>query len=1037
MPFPPRFATLLVALTVSTFGAGLTARVIAQPTALAPLLEVTGTLEADDDILGDGFFYDLYEFTGQANQIVTLLLESDAFDTYLTLVDDQGNLVATGNNISSATTNAALVIELPTTGRYRVIASASQTNTQGPYRLTIQPTPADQPNSLLSVAEVTLLAAKAQLQAGLERFKHSDFRAALALWEESLSLYRVDAVRTRFSSDSRQGEAVLLDNLGIAYHSLGEYGQAIDLHQQALDIKQAIGDRNGEANSLGNLGLVYYSLGKYGRAIDLHQQALDIKQAIGDRNGEANSLSNLGLVYDSLGEYGRAIDFYQQALDIDRALGDRQGEAASLGNLGIAYHSLGEYGRAINFHQQQLDIARAIGNRQGEATSLGNLGLVYDSLGEYGRAIDFHQQSLDIARAIGNRQGEATSLGNLGSMYDSLGEYGRAIDFLQQSLDIKRAIGDRQGEATSLGNLGLAHYLLSEYDRAIDFHQQSLDIARAIGDRQGEATSLGNLGLAYYHLGEYGRAIDFHQQQLDIAQAIGDRNSESISLHNLGVAFRNLDNFTAAEQYFQASAHVKESLHDQLADVNRLSLLDSQQSTYRLWQVTLMELNHPKVALIVAERGRAQALAVSMTRSLDRENETFKPPVPLTLERIQAIAVQQHATLVEYSVLPSGRIFIWVIRPDGTIHSTVSDVAALDNSLVDTTGQFAILGQNGSRGGKLPETPLNTLVQDTQTVLTRGGGSSDSPLSRQELDNLLQQLHEVLIEPIAHLLPTDDQQRVIFIPHRELFRVPFTALRDSDGNYLIQHHTILTAPSIQSLELARHHRTRIQSVNTTDALIVGNPHFPDTLTTAYGWQPLAGAEREARNVGTLLSQHLGTSPTVLLHDQATETQVKDQLHSARFIHLATHGNLVSVNEKADLPGVQYSFLPGLLALAASDQDDGSLTADELRDLTRTNPLNAELVVLSACQTGQGRVTSDGVDGLSRTLLTAGVPTMLVSLWNASDHHTVELMDEFYSQFLEEGQDKAQALRQAMLQMIEQGDDNPKHWAAFTLVGEAE
>ena len=262
-------------------------------------------------------------------------------------------------------------------------------------------------------------------------------------------------------------------------------------------------------------------------------------------------------------------------------------------------------------------------------------------------------------------------------------------------------------------------------------------------------------------------------------------------------------------------------------------------------------------------------------------------------------------------------------------------------------------------------------------------------------------------------------------------------MRDNDGNYLIQKYTILTAPSIQSLELARQHRTRIQSANTTDALIVGNPHFPDALNKAYGWQPLPGAEREVRKVSTHLSQHLGKPPTVLLHDQATETQVKEQLHSARFIHLATHGNLVSVNEKVGLPGVQYSFLPGLLALAASGQDDGSLTADELRDLTRTNPLNAELVVLSACQTGQGRVTSDGVDGLSRTLLTAGVPTMLVSLWNASDTHTVSLMDEFYRQFLEEDQDKAQALRKAMLQMIEQGDDNPQHWAAFTLVGEAE
>lgn len=110
------------------------------------------------------------------------------------------------------------------------------------------------------------------------------------------------------------------------------------------------------------------------------------------------------------------------------------------------------------------------------------------------------------------------------------------------------------------------------------------------------------------------------------------------------------------------------------------------------------------VALTVAERGRAQALAVSMTRALDSDTEAFEPPIPLNLEQIQDIAVQQKAILVEYSDLSSGRILIWVIQPDGTIHSTEGAAAALDDSLGDTTGQFATLGHN-SRGGELPAPP--------------------------------------------------------------------------------------------------------------------------------------------------------------------------------------------------------------------------------------------------------------------------------------------------------------------------------------------
>ncbi|MEM9215429.1 MAG: CHAT domain-containing tetratricopeptide repeat protein [Cyanobacteria bacterium P01_F01_bin.150] len=1038
MSLYPRFTTLPLALALLVFAPGLSARVVAQTTEIQPLLQVEGSLQADDDTLGDGSFYDAYEFVGQANQTVTILLESEAFDAYLILEDEEGQRIARNDDISSTISNAALVKALPAAGRYRVIANSYQAEEQGPYRLTIYPTPADPPNPLLSKAEVRLLEANQLFQIGNARFNRSEFRTALALWEEALGVFRAEYVRATFPQDSAQGEANALGKLGLVYSFLGDYELAIDFQQQSLVIDREIGNRRGEVNSLGNLGFAYHNLGHYERAINFYQQSLVIAREIGYRRGEATSLDHLGIAYSSLGDYEHAIDFHQQSLVIRREIGHRDGELTSLGNLGNAYYSLGDYERAIDFQQQSLVIAREIGYRLGEVNALVNLGNAYSFLGDYERAIDFHQQALVIAREIGYRRGEASVLGNLGNAYSFLGDYERAIDFQQQSLGIKREIGDRRGEATSLGNLGLAYYSFGDYERSIDFQQQSLVIRREIGDRRGETASLNNLGNAYASLGDYEHVIDFHQQSLVIAREIGDRRSESISLHNLGIVFWAQENLADAERYFQNSAEIQESLHStRLADVRRLSLLDSQQKTYRFWQRTLIAQGQPEKALTVAERSRAQSLVVSMTRSLASEADTFKLPTSPTLEQIQTIAAQQNAILVEYSVLPSGRILIWVIQPNGTIYSTESDTASLDDSLLGPAGVLASLSPNG-RGGESPETPLSTLVQDTQAALTRGGSSGTQPqLTRRELDTHLHELHKVLIEPITQWLPDDDQQRVIFIPHRDLFRVPFAALRDGDGTYLIQKHTILTAPSIQSLDLARQHRTRIQSGNATDALIVGNPTFPQTLTDAYGWKALPGAEREARNVGNYLSQYLGKSLDIFFHHQATETLVKERLHSARFIHLATHGTLDSSNESVDPRAIQYRFVPGVLALAASDQDDGRLNADELLEMTVNNPLNAELVVLSACQTGQGPITSDGVYGLSRTLLTAGVPTLVVSLWNASDHHTVGLMDEFYRQFLEEGQDKAQALRQAMLQMIEQGDDNPQYWAAFTLIGEAE
>lgn len=118
------------------------------------------------------------------------------------------------------------------------------------------------------------------------------------------------------------------------------------------------------------------------------------------------------------------------------------------------------------------------------------------------------------------------------------------------------------------------------------------------------------------------------------------------------------------------------------------------------------------------------------------------------------------------------------------------------------------------------------------------------------------------------------------------------------------------------------------------------------------------------------------------------------------------------------------------ARSSTDPDDGLLTSGEIIDMD----LQADLAILSACDTGLGSITGDGVVGLSRALITAGVPSVVVSLWSVPDATTAELMQEFYGQ-LEQGQSKAQALRQAMLTTMQSYPD-PRNWAAFTLIGES-
>ena len=145
MPFSARLATILVALTFPVLGSGVFSYVMAQTTGPQPYSNSTAPLSLMTIPWAMAKLYDAHDFTGQAGQTVTILLESKAFDAYLLLEDDQGNLIAENDDISFTNTNAALVTTLPAAGRYRVIVNTFKTEGQGLYRLTIQPTPADQP----------------------------------------------------------------------------------------------------------------------------------------------------------------------------------------------------------------------------------------------------------------------------------------------------------------------------------------------------------------------------------------------------------------------------------------------------------------------------------------------------------------------------------------------------------------------------------------------------------------------------------------------------------------------------------------------------------------------------------------------------------------------------------------------------------------------------------------------------------------------------------------------------------------------------
>ncbi|BAY60627.1 TPR repeat-containing protein [Calothrix brevissima NIES-22] len=730
------------------------------------------------------------------------------------------------------------------------------------------------------------------------------------------------------------------------------------------------------------------------------------------RKAEADRLFKQGNQQYQTSQFEAALRSWQQALIIYREIKDRNGEGATLGNLGAAYYALGDYPKAIEYFQQFLAIAQETKNRNGEGATLGNLGAAYYALGDYPKAIEYFQQSLAIAQETKNRDGEGAALGNLGNVYDALGDYPKAIEYHSKSLAIAQEMKDRLGEGTALGNLGNAYLGLRDYPKAIEYQQQHLAIAREIKDRLGEGQSLANLGIAYYALGDYKKAIEYNSKSLAIAREMKDRLGEGQALNNLGLALYKEGNLTAAEKSLYAGIQVYESLRGKkLADNNKISLFDTQRNTYRTLQQVLIAQNKTDAALEIAERGRARAFVELLaSRSSTNSRQADKSPQAPTIAEIKQIAKQQDGTLVQYSIIyddfkvagqqqwKESYLYIWVVEPNGKVTFRKADLKPLwqkDNTTLEelVTNSRINIGALRGRGGIV-------VSQNPDAV---------------NVKKPLQKLYNILIKDIADLLPKNPSDRVIFIPQSSLLLAPFPALRDEQGKYLIEKHTILTAPAIQVLDFT-HQLNQGKTTNYNNALIVGNPTMP-VVSTESG-QPatqldsLPGAEKEAKTIADLLKTK------AILGKDATKANILQQLSKVDVIHLATHG-------WAD----DNRGLGSWIALAPSGKDNGLLTAEEILDLK----INAQLVVLSACETGKGKLSGDGVIGLSRSLISAGVPSVLVSLWQVPDEPTQYLMVEFYKS-LQTQPDKALALRQAMLKTKEKFP-NPVNWAAFTLIGE--
>ncbi len=835
--------------------------------------------------------------------------------------------------------------------------------------------------------------------------------------------------------------ATILNPTASAVHaqnpdSLKTYYQGIlNTYQQELAKLRQQPDppRWQEIDILNGAGIAYRYLGQYQQSVTVLEQALAIARAITDRARETGIIQELAASHSKLGDdFG--IDFLRQDLQQARQRSDRKSEAIVLRALGLAYLQIGNYVATAETLENYLKFLEPTQDAQEIALVKSMLAASYGQLKDKPQQLQNEQQQLAIAQQSQDKSAQQNALTNLAFNYRAQANYPKALETFQTLLELAQKQQDEQMETLTLQWMAGIYIQLKQPDKAIAALEQGLAIARRSNNLFHIAWLTKSLGRVYFLIQQYKAAQTAQQQAIALFRQVYNKpqgsSSEAEVMVHLALTLSKQGQWAEAERLLRQSQQMYDFEYQEiggnanLLDISRddlnLSLYEAPLDSYRLLQQVLVAQNQSEAALEVAEAGRAKAFAQLLATRLAANPAAQLTAPPLSLAQIRQLAKAQNTTLVEYSILyddlrvadftlgnleiQPAQLFVWVIRPTGQITFRRTDLKPLQQQNL----------------------PLRDLVRDARRnlgALGRGETlpvSGDRPPIEQNLGGL-KRLHQLLIEPIADLLPTDPTARITFIPQDALFLAPFAALQDRNGRYLIEQHTILLAPSIQALALLNQRRSKL-AIAKANALVVGNPTMPklqlNPKLPPTSLPDLPGAEAEARAISELLH----TQP--LIGSQATEVAITQKIGQAEIVHLATHGILDNIR------GLQSS-----LALASTGNQtaatDGFLTAREVLKLN----LKANLVVLSACDTGRGTINGDGVVGLSRSFMAAGTPSLVVSLWAVPDTPTAELMKRFYLN-LGQGMDKAQALRQAMLSTMKQ-HPKPLDWAGFILLGVAE
>ncbi len=695
----------------------------------------------------------------------------------------------------------------------------------------------------------------------------------------------------------------------------------------------------------------------------------------------------------------------------------------------------------VEEYQQSLEASQNSGDLAAAANISLEIGDAFVLLGEFDRAIESYQQSLVVGERLDDLESKIAALGKIATLYQQIGDYNTAKANYEKMLrlldsgapeEVKNVYRKSEGDLLApLDSLFSIYWVEQEYDKAVSIIGTFFQLANAFADKA---------SLPDYRVEEIeSAALAYDEAKMSelIAESIKASSGESETIRKAfsNVVFRKgrlLDAITEASQsrYQETSTEEQSkltSLYQELAGLRLTKPRDELSSSDYEAKLNKIENEITRINLDIVERDDSftEWLVVGGT---DLISQDIQEKIP------------EDAALVEISeyTVPSSseRHYVaYIAKNSGEIH-------AID------------LGNSAD---------INSQVEAFRQALKVQSASAKS---------IGRQLDEQLTKPIRSLI--GDKAHLLVSPDSHLNTIPFEALVDETGQYLVESYQISYLTSAK--ELFKFQTERRPSGYRLPFVIVADPDYDTSVNRSIQTTPTAatnrrsidfdaltfadlpGTVREANAIESIASRSI-----FLTQDEPTESVIK-QIRKPFILHLATHGfflpdsaasvrsdggrnaslELISTGDTdAELVETtpadrENSMLRSGLALAGANQqgadgEDGILTALEVAELDLHG---TELVVMSACETGIGSVSSgEGVYGLRRAFAIAGAQSQIMSLWQVDDIGTSELMTLYYQNLLNKRQGRSEALRNAQLEMLNTGTyQHPYYWASFIFSG---